>query len=176
MNDMTLITPMHPDLPPDALCHWPQITPVEQACHDTESEDCTLPDTIWLNNWYEHLDKIPSLPSQVYVPPSACAMSTPLAVSARRNLLISHPNSYTSSSRALHTASTSGSTILVANSPQLKETLNQPLSQQSNCCRSRKCTRWHIPVHAIYAVFYLFFLPAVSWPSLHAQKRLPQSS
>ena len=34
----------------------------------------------------------------------------------------------------------------------------QPLSQRSNCCRSRKCIRWHIPVHAIFAVFYLFFL------------------
>ena len=45
-----------PDLPPDVLCHWPQISPVEQACHDIEPEDCTLPvsDVIWLNNWYEH--------------------------------------------------------------------------------------------------------------------------
>ena len=25
-------------------------------------------------------------------------------------------------------------------------------------CRSRKCIRWHIPVHAIFAVFHLLFL------------------
>ena len=29
-------------------------------------------------------------------------------------------------------------------------------------CRSRKYIRWHIPVHAIFAVFYLFFLPFLS--------------
>ena len=34
------------------------------------------------------------------------------------------------------------------------------------CCRSRKCIRWHIPMHAIFAVFYLFFLPVLSRPSL----------
>ena len=32
-------------------------------------------------------------------------------------------------------------------------------------CKSRECIRWHIPVHAIFAVFYLFFLPALSRPS-----------
>ena len=32
-------------------------------------------------------------------------------------------------------------------------------------CRSRKCIRWHIPVHAIFAVFYLIFLPVLSRPS-----------
>ena len=63
---MTLITPLHPDLSPDVLCHWPQITPVEEACHDMESEDCTLPEATWLNNWYEHLNKIPPLPPRVY--------------------------------------------------------------------------------------------------------------
>ena len=41
----------------------------------------------------------------------------------------------------------------------------QPLSQRSNCCRPRKCIRWHIPVHAIFAVFYLFFLLVLSRPS-----------
>ena len=41
----------------------------------------------------------------------------------------------------------------------------QPLSQRSNCCRSRKYIRWHIPVHAIFAVFYLFFFPVLSRPS-----------
>ena len=41
--------------------------------------------------------------------------------------------------------------------------LIQPLSQWSNCCRSRKCILWHIPVHAIFAaVFYIFFLPVLS--------------
>ena len=30
--------------------------------------------------------------------------------------------------------------------------------------RSRKCIRWHIPVHAIFAVFYLFFLLVLSRP------------
>ena len=40
--------------------------------------------------------------------------------------------------------------------------LLQPLSQRSNCCRSRKCIRWHIPVHEIFAVFYLFFLLVIS--------------
>ena len=39
------------------------------------------------------------------------------------------------------------------------------LSQRSNCCRSRKCIRWHIPVHAIFAVFDQFFLPVLSRPS-----------
>ena len=34
----------------------------------------------------------------------------------------------------------------------------QPLSQRSNCCRSRKCIRYHIPVHAIFAVFLSIFL------------------
>ena len=29
-------------------------------------------------------------------------------------------------------------------------------------CRSRKCIRGHIPMHAIFAVFYLFFLPDLS--------------
>ena len=38
----------------------------------------------------------------------------------------------------------------------------QSLGQRSNCCRSRKCIRWLIPVHAIFAVFYLFFLPVLS--------------
>ena len=78
-----------PDLLPDVLCHWPQISLVEQACH-IEPEDCALPDIIWLNDWYEHLSKTPPLPPQV--PPSACVISTPLAVSAWKNLLISHPN------------------------------------------------------------------------------------
>ena len=32
-------------------------------------------------------------------------------------------------------------------------------------CRSRKCIRWHIPVHAIFAIFYLFFLLVLSRPS-----------
>jgi hypothetical protein len=32
-------------------------------------------------------------------------------------------------------------------------------------CRSRKCIRWHIPVHAIFAVFIYFFIPALSRPS-----------
>ena len=41
----------------------------------------------------------------------------------------------------------------------------QLLSQQYNCCTSRKCIWWHIPVHAIFAFFYLFFLPALSKPS-----------
>ena len=33
------------------------------------------------------------------------------------------------------------------------------------CCRSRKCILWHIPVHAIFAVFYLFFLLVLCRPS-----------
>ena len=32
-------------------------------------------------------------------------------------------------------------------------------------CTSRKCTRWHIPMHAIFAVLYIFFLPVLSRPS-----------
>ena len=40
----------------------------------------------------------------------------------------------------------------------------QSLGQRSNCCRSRKCIRWHIPVHAIFTVFYLFFLLVLSRP------------
>ena len=44
--------------------------------------------------------------------------------------------------------------------------LLQPLSQRSNCCRSRKCIRWHIPVHAILPFFiyfsYLFYLGHLS--------------
>ena len=39
---------------------------------------------------------------------------------------------------------------------------DQPLSQRSNCCISRKCIRCHIQVHAIFAVFYPFFLPVLS--------------
>ena len=41
----------------------------------------------------------------------------------------------------------------------------QSLGQRSNHCRSRKCIWWHIPVHAIFAVFYLFFLLVLSRPS-----------
>ena len=48
---------------------------------------------------------------------------------------------------------------------ELEDLKLQPLNQRSNCCRSRKCIRWHIPVHAILAVFYLFFLPVLSRPS-----------
>ena len=45
-------------------------------------------------------------------------------------------------------------------------TPRQPLSQKSNCCRSRKCIQWHIPVHAIFFyIFYLFFLLVLSRPS-----------
>ena len=40
--------------------------------------------------------------------------------------------------------------------------LLQPLRQWSNCCRSRKCIRGHIPMHAIFAVFYPFFIPVLS--------------
>ena len=87
---MTLITPIHSDPPPDIMCQWLQIIPMEQVGHDIDPEDCTLPDVEWLHNWHEHLSKIPSLPPQV--PPSARAITTPLAVSACRNLLISHPN------------------------------------------------------------------------------------
>ena len=43
-------------------------------------------------------------------------------------------------------------------------TLTQLLSQQSNCCRSRKGIRWHIPVNAIFAILYLFFIPVLSRP------------
>ena len=32
-------------------------------------------------------------------------------------------------------------------------------------CRSRKCILWHIPVHAIFAIFHLFFLLVLSRPS-----------
>ena len=87
---MTLITPIHSDPPPDIMCQWPQIIPMEQVGHDIDLEDCTLPDVEWLHDWHEHLSKIPPLPPQV--PPSARAITTPLAVSAWRNLLISHPN------------------------------------------------------------------------------------
>ena len=38
----------------------------------------------------------------------------------------------------------------------------QPLSQQSNCCRSMKCIRGHIPMHEICGRFCLFFLPVLS--------------
>ena len=87
---MTLITPIHSDPPPDIMCQWPQIIPMEQVGHNIDPEDCTLPDVEWLHNWHEHLSKIPSLPRRV--PPSERAITTPLAVSAWRNLLISHPN------------------------------------------------------------------------------------
>ena len=33
----------------------------------------------------------------------------------------------------------------------------QPLRQRSICCRSRKYIRGHIPMHAIFCRFYLFF-------------------
>lgn len=81
---------MHLDLPPDVLCHWPPISPVEQVFHNIETDVCALPHGIWLHIWYEYLHKIPPLPPQV--PPSECVISTSLAVSAWRNLLISHPN------------------------------------------------------------------------------------
>ena len=32
-------------------------------------------------------------------------------------------------------------------------------------CRSRKYIQWYIPVHAIFAIFYLLFLPVLSRPS-----------
>ena len=39
----------------------------------------------------------------------------------------------------------------------------EPLaSQWSNCCRSRNCIQGHIPMYAIFAIFYLFFLPVQS--------------
>ena len=41
----------------------------------------------------------------------------------------------------------------------------QLLSQQYNRFRFRKYIWWHIPVHAIFAVFCLFFLPVLSRPS-----------
>ena len=34
--------------------------------------------------------------------------------------------------------------------------------QRSNCCRSRKCIRGHIPMHAIFTVFIYFFIPVLS--------------
>ena len=39
---------------------------------------------------------------------------------------------------------------------------SQPLRQRSNCCRSRKCIRWHVPMHAIFVVFIYFFIPVLS--------------
>ena len=44
--------------------------------------------------------------------------------------------------------------------------LNQPLCQQSNCCRSRKCIWGRIPMYAIFAVFYQIFLPVLRHFSL----------
>ena len=34
---------------------------------------------------------------------------------------------------------------------------DQPLSQRSICCKSRKCFRGNILMHAIFAVFIYFF-------------------
>ena len=81
---------MHLGWPPEGPCCWSQTAPFEQAFHDIQSEDCDLPDAVWLKDWHEHLKTITPLPPQV--PPGACAVTTPLAVSAWRNLLISHPN------------------------------------------------------------------------------------
>ena len=38
----------------------------------------------------------------------------------------------------------------------------QSLSQRSICCRSRKCIQGHIPIHAIFAIFFCFFVPVLS--------------
>ena len=51
-----------------------------------------------------------------------------------------------------------GSTIHVA-------AVRPPVQNTYKPCRSRKCTRGHFPMHAIFAVFYLFFLPVLSRPS-----------
>ena len=57
----------------------------------------------------------------------------------------------------------------------------QLLSQRSNCCRSRKCIRWLIPVHAIFGVFfiyfsYLFYLGHLSLLGHHTKTRRQSNS
>ena len=56
---------------------------------------------------------------------------------------------------------------------------SQPLSQQSNSCRSRKCIRWCIPMHVIFAglnkkrgVEELFYLLVVSVWSPKSELRM----
>ena len=56
----------------------------------------------------------------------------------------------------------------------------QSLSQRSNCCRSRKCIRWHIPMHASFAFFiyfsYLFYLGHLSLLGLQIKIRRQSNS
>ena len=43
--------------------------------------------------------------------------------------------------------------------------VNKPAVQNTYIrCRSRKSIRWHIPVHPIFGVFHLFFLPVLCRP------------
>ena len=74
----------------DVSIRWQPPPPVDQVFHDIDEDICALPDFVWLKSWCGHLSNIPPLPPQV--PPSACMISTPLAVSAWRNLLLYHPN------------------------------------------------------------------------------------
>ena len=80
----------------------------------------------------------------------------------------------TSSSRNTFACS---STLL---SNLLLSTCIQPLSKWSNCCRSRKCIRWHIPVHAILPFFiyfsYLFYLGHLSLLGLQTKTRRQRNS
>ena len=60
-----------------------------------------------------------------------------------------------------------------------KTYLKLPLSQWSNCCRSRKCIRGHIPMHEFFfAVFiyfsYLFYLGRPSLLGLQTKTRRKQ--
>ena len=52
----------------------------------------------------------------------------------------------------------------------------QSISQRSKTtyirCRSRKCIWQHIPVHAISAIFYIFFLPVLSRLSFTFRTRI----
>ena len=58
--------------------------------------------------------------------------------------------------------------------------INHPLSQRPNCCRSTKYIRWHIPVHAIFAIFYpfsyLFYLGHLSLLGLQTKTRRQSNS
>ena len=49
----------------------------------------------------------------------------------------------------------------------------QLLCQRSNCCRSRMCIRWYIPMPAIFALFYLFFIPVLSTCRSYFTSRTP---
>ena len=91
----------------------------------------------------------------------------PTAVWKHQNTHIMHTNILT----YIHTVSFSKAQNSILQQKSILQHVNdwsltvQPLSQQSNCCTSRKCIRGHISMHEIFTIFISFFIPVLSRPS-----------